>query len=330
MSVAPRVFTAIQNVNIKELSKCSQKEIRPILPCLVRMSLISPLDITKACVEGRKEILTILSGIESVNSIVALLSIDFHALEIDVKKEQILRLFFAYILLFELLPYLFICYLFYRQKIGSTQSDSVLAQSLPSGLALEFERSESTRRIRLVLSELLFIASQVQELQRNQEFQLKQSDLFDNVVYMEEISYVVCIALAELPALLSILDIAETLLHVKHGPEIICSIVANSPDSFTEVCTHLIANGERQEESALSRIRTQALTMLCNMHPCQALAVRTRCVELCRMPALAITLRYIINKKRKQTLFLLIFKMIIVCALLFQLGAQQYSHAKAG
>ncbi|XP_063992438.1 integrator complex subunit 2 isoform X2 [Diachasmimorpha longicaudata] len=107
---------------------------------------------------------------------------------------------------------------------------------------------------------------------------------------MEEIAYVICIALAELPALLSIRDIAETLLHVKHGPEIICWIVANSPDSFSEVCTHLIANGERQEESALSRIRTQALTMLCRMNPSRALAVRAKCIELCRLPALAITL----------------------------------------
>lgn len=114
--------------------------------------------------------------------------------------------------------------------------------------------------------------------------------MFDNAVYMEEISYVICIALAELPALLSLRDIAETLLHVKHGPEIICWIVANSPDSFAEVCAHLIANGERQEESALGRIRTQALTMLCRMNPSQALAVRAKCVELCRMPALAISL----------------------------------------
>lgn len=95
--VSPRVFTAIQNVDIRELSLCSHKEIRPILPCLVRMSLISPLDITKECVEGRKQVLTILSGIESVNSIIALLSIDFHALETDVRKEQQLRLDIIYL-----------------------------------------------------------------------------------------------------------------------------------------------------------------------------------------------------------------------------------------
>lgn len=178
----------------------------------------------------------------------------------------------------------------FRQKKGNVQGDSILAQSLQSALILEFERSDANRRIRLVLSEILFIESQIQELQKNQEFQIKQSDLFDSVVYMEEISYIICIALAELPDLLSIPNISETLLHIKHGPEIICWIVANNPDSFMEVCSHLIANGERQEESALSSIRTQTLTMLCQMNPSQALVVRAKCVELCRMPALAITL----------------------------------------
>ncbi|XP_068086623.1 integrator complex subunit 2 [Anabrus simplex] len=267
-TVSPRVFKAIQNVDVEELSKCTPKEIRPILPCLVRMSLISPLDNTRECAEGRKEILTLLSGIELVNSIVALLSIDFHALESDVKKEQQLR-----------------------QKLGSSQTDSVLVQSLQNGLALEFERSDSTRRLRLVLSELLLISSQLHEQQRGQEFTLRRSDLFDNAVYIEEICDVICIALAELPAVLNVLDIVETLLHVRHGPEIICWVVANSPDCFREVCTSLIANGERQEEDNVGgKIRMQALSMLCHMNPIQALAIRAKCVELCRMPALAIIL----------------------------------------
>lgn len=90
-AVLPRVFSAIQNVNTKELAQCTEREVRPILPCLVRMSLISPLDITQECVEARKEILTILSAIESVNAIVGLLSIDFHGLELDVRREQQLR-----------------------------------------------------------------------------------------------------------------------------------------------------------------------------------------------------------------------------------------------
>lgn len=75
---------------------------------------------------------------------------------------------------------------------------------------------------------------QIHEQQRGQEFYMKQSDLFDNKVYVEEICDVICIALAELPAVLSIQDVVETLLHVKHGPEIICGVVANSPDCFRE------------------------------------------------------------------------------------------------
>ena len=51
--VSPRVFRAMQNIDIVELKKCKPKEIRPILPCLVRMSLISPLDNTKECNDTR-------------------------------------------------------------------------------------------------------------------------------------------------------------------------------------------------------------------------------------------------------------------------------------
>jgi integrator complex subunit 2 len=48
-----------------------------------------------------------------------------------------------------------------RQKMGSTQADSILVHSLQNPLSLEFERSDSTRRLRLVLSEILYISSQV-------------------------------------------------------------------------------------------------------------------------------------------------------------------------
>lgn len=213
-AVDPIVFRAIQNVNIDALSKCTEQQIRPVLPCLVRMSLISPLDTSGKCSRQKMDILTITSGIELVNSIVALLSIDFHVLEGDVKKEQQLR-----------------------QKSGTVQNDSILISNLPNGLALEYERSDMTRRLRLVLSELLFIQSQIQEASEShsdQEFFMKQSELFDNDIYIEEISDVICIALAELPTLLTVQNMTETLLHVQNGPAIICRVVANFPDSFRE------------------------------------------------------------------------------------------------
>lgn len=91
LNVSRKVFQALLNVDIQELCKLSAKDIRPVLPCLVRMSLISSADNMADYADGKKDILTLLSGIELVNSIVALLSIDFHSLEIDVKKEQLLR-----------------------------------------------------------------------------------------------------------------------------------------------------------------------------------------------------------------------------------------------
>lgn len=210
-TVDPLVFRAIQNVDVETLSKCTEQQIRPVLPCLVRMSLISPLDTSGKCAKQKIDILTITSGIELVNSIVALLSIDFHVLEGDAKKEQQLR-----------------------QKSGTTQNESILINNLPDGLALEYERSDMTRRLRLVLSELLFVQSQIQENEMEQDFFMKQSELFDNDIYVEEICDVICIALAELPTILNVQSVAETLLHVHNGPVIICRVVANFPDSFRE------------------------------------------------------------------------------------------------
>ena len=89
--VLPQVFKALERADMIALSKCKEEEIRPILPCLVRMSLIAPIENTIESTAARKAILKILSGIETVNAMVALLSVDFVTLESDFKKEQQLR-----------------------------------------------------------------------------------------------------------------------------------------------------------------------------------------------------------------------------------------------
>lgn len=134
-----RAFQAIRSVSVSELSSLRDEDLRPLLPCLVRMALCSPVDESAKWTEARKEVQKLLSGLEVVNSIVALLSVDFNLLEQDALKEQQLR----------------------RKVGGSASSSSVLVESLQNGLALEFERSEPSRRLRLVLSELLRIMSQV-------------------------------------------------------------------------------------------------------------------------------------------------------------------------
>lgn len=109
--------------------------------------------------------------------------------------------------------YIFYPNFYFRQKRGSLQSDSVLLksnQNLPP--SLEFERSDSTSRLRLVLGELLYVSSQIHEQQQHStEFYMKQSDLFDNAVYIPEICDVLSIAISELPALLTIQQVTGKL-----------------------------------------------------------------------------------------------------------------------
>jgi integrator complex subunit 2 len=88
IEVSARAFDALQNLNISELLKCSEKEIRPFLMCMVRSVLLDE----KCQWQGiRKEILSILVRFEVVNNIVALLQVNYNELESDIKKEQQLR-----------------------------------------------------------------------------------------------------------------------------------------------------------------------------------------------------------------------------------------------
>ncbi|XP_046325730.2 integrator complex subunit 2-like isoform X2 [Haliotis rufescens] len=261
------VFQAMQSVDIDSLSECSESDIRPVLVSLVRMALCSPLETSDSWTKARKDVLKILSGLDVVNSIVALLSIDFHALEQDVKKEQQLR-----------------------AKLGGNQGDSVLVSQLHHGLALEFERSDAPRRIRLLLSELLYIMSEIKEQSKGGNYQ-KQSELFESEVYLEEVCDVLCIAQAELPNLLPMTELAEALLCVKNGAWLLCQLVSNSPQCFMTVCSSLVSRGERVDEETLGgRQRLEMLRMLCTINPKEALNVRRMCIQHCTMPGLAIAL----------------------------------------
>merc|ERR1712012_1024360 len=141
-----------------------------------------------------------------------------------------------------------------------------------------FEKGDANRRLRLVLSELLAVIEQIQSSTKDPNeqssttanFNMKQSELFDHLVYLSEV--------------------AEALLRLKYGPYIICHIVANQPDCFSEVVNHLLKLGEKQGDDYPSRVRRQALLLLCQMNPTQNSSVRNKCVELQKMPGLAISL----------------------------------------
>ncbi|XP_053310565.1 integrator complex subunit 2 isoform X2 [Spea bombifrons] len=264
--VSPYAFEAMQKVDVVRLAALSDPELRLLLPCLVRMALCAPADQSHSWAQDKKLLLRLLSGVEAVNSIVALLSVDFHALEQDANKEQQLR-----------------------HKLGGGSGESILVSQLQHGLTLEFEHSDSPRRLRLVLSELLAIINKVAD--SGGEFFMKSSELFESPVHMEEAADVLCILQAELHTLLPITEMAEALLHVRNGAWFLCLLVANVPDSFNEVCRSLIKNGERQDEESIGgRRRTEALRQLCKMNPSQALKVRGMVVEECHLPGLGVAL----------------------------------------
>lgn len=254
--VTTRAFLTLQRVDVDALVTFPEWELRPLLPCLVRMALCSPLDLRPEWTLKKETILRVLSGIESVNAIVALLSIDFHLLEIDVRKEQLLR-----------------------NKAGPS-AESVLVSSFSNAISLEFERSDAARRLRLVLSQLIMLMGSSRPD--------KCSDLFSMDIYVDEVADVLCIAHAELPGILNVTDMAEALLGVRNGPAFITRVVSNSPESFLEVAYHLISNANDRVDN--SERRVDCLTQLCRMNPVEALQVRARAVEMCRMPELCVLL----------------------------------------
>ncbi|KXJ29444.1 Integrator complex subunit 2 [Exaiptasia diaphana] len=263
---SPKAFSSIRSASVGELSSLSTKQLRPLLPCLVRMALCSPVDQSFSWTVGRKGIQKILSGLEVVNSIVALLSVDFSLLEQDAIKEQELR----------------------RKVGGSAGAASILVESLQSELVQEFERSEPSRRLRLILSELLRIMNKVS---LKEEYMPETSELFQCEVFLEEVSDVICIAQAELPSLLPLEQLAETLLRVKYGSWLLCRLVANVPDKFEQVCSALLSNGEVQDDNSLGgMVRTQALRQLCSMNPSYAMVMQAEAIRQCCLPGLAVVL----------------------------------------
>ncbi|XP_053695258.1 integrator complex subunit 2 isoform X2 [Sabethes cyaneus] len=158
---------------------------------------------------------------------------------------------------------------------------------------MDFERADILNKVRVVLSEIFNVQAQINEQAsqtsaQKSESTTKKSELFDNDIYLEEIADIICIALAELPSLLNVLEVVETLLYVNNGSKIICWVIANMPDCFREVVTALITNGD--EDNPDGKLRLTALYELCDMNPGQALTTRTICVEHTKMPSLMLKL----------------------------------------
>ena len=64
----------------------------------------------------------------------------------------------------------------------------------------------------------------------------------------------------------------------------------NIPPVHISVVNHLLRLGDKQDEDYPNKVRQKSLLLLCQMDPTQNLAVRNRCVEMQKMPGLAISL----------------------------------------
>ncbi len=267
LPVTVRAFEFMERLDVEGIHSLPDHELRPLLPSLVRMALCVPIDTSNEWMEKKKGILIKLSSTDVANTIVSLLSVDFHALDMDLRKEIAVR-----------------------SKMGSSSVDSSFHLPSNHGLALEFERSDGARKFRLVLSELISIQA-FARMQSVLQSSLATSELFDNDIYLDEVSDVLAIAAAELPASVQLTEVAETLVHIRRGPDVICRLVANFPETFFDVCSTLVMNGDKQdEESIIARNRIKTLRQLCQMNPSRALAIRSLAIEAMRMPGLAVLL----------------------------------------
>lgn len=160
-----------------------------------------------------------------------------------------------------------------------------------------FESASNIDKLKIVATEYLKLQEKARQLAFNHgpsSTKLLQSDLFDNRIYVEEVSYCLCLLLMRpmIHPLINILDMSEALLHIKYGATYITRLVANMPDRCLEVCQTLITYGERLDECAnfneISEQRAKTLRLLCLLNPSIAFTVRLTTLQMCKMPSLTI------------------------------------------
>ena len=255
-SMSLDTFNAINLLDLELVKRLDAGQLRPILPCLTRMAFCQSLDKSDKWNTKKKQILQIIAEMEEVNMIVSLLAVDFQQLDQDIKK----------------------C----RQK-------QVAEQSL--NLGLDFESGTPTAKLMLFFAEYYQVQSQANELTYNKPQSLTkfvQSELFDHELYVDIISDIVCIVLAELPNTLPLIELIETLTTVRIGAKIICRIAANFSELFNNICSSLLELSDEENFIGLNRVKI--IRMLCKMNPSYSLVIRSAAIENCKLPALCVYL----------------------------------------
>lgn len=157
---------------------------------------------------------------------------------------------------------------------------------------ISFESCGCSDRLKLVAAEYVRIQDAARlSNQTQQETKLIRSELFDNPIYIEDISYCLC-ALIMRSTNINIIDLSEALLHTKFCTTYIVRLAANMPDRCQELCQSLISLGEKLDEGAInnevSTQRSKTLRLLCLMNPSIAPTLRAATWQLCKMPSLTV------------------------------------------
>ncbi|OTF81453.1 integrator complex subunit 2-like protein, partial [Euroglyphus maynei] len=290
-----KCFDLIQTLNFDQLDQLPSRDIRYILPCLVRMCHCDTIDSSRKCLDNRRKLKRILTSFPEANDIRQILDIDYVQLETEVKKDLQLRLK-STSSSSSSQPQPFETYLLSSVfKSINISNDSCYTEH---SLMRIFEHNDQRLliRMKLVLNELLTLFVYF----KNQSYQLNQpqsgpiaSELFDTEIYLDEIVDLIYFAIAEMPNTFQLSEIVETLLIVKNGLPLIVRLVANFSESFHEICSTLINNSDCnsiEEQNFLSTNRVQVLRKLCQMNQSEALLIRSEAIELCRMPNLIVML----------------------------------------
>ncbi|KAF7489905.1 Integrator complex subunit 2 [Sarcoptes scabiei] len=259
-------FEAIQTLSFESIERLSARDLRMILPCLVRMINCNALT-SDRCEISRKNMQKILMRFSDTNNIESLMNLDYVNLELEVKKE-----------------------IHNRQKVSNYENYllSSLKKSIDSKNSINvFNSLNYLDKMKLVLNELIQL--KYSSLASNNQGII--ASLFDPDVYVDEFVDIICCACHAMPNLFTISEVSERLLLVKNGLQMICRLVANFPDSFHEICSKLlISKDQLDENNFVLNHRTAVLRKLCQMNPAEASIIRNEVVEICKLPNLVVML----------------------------------------
>lgn len=262
MDGAAKAFAAISLFDEHRLNKLNSDELRPLLPCLTRMAFCPSLDCSDKWANQKKKTLQLISHLEEVNLIVSLLSVDFQVIENEWKRNG-------------------------RQKM----SESIVL-SVSNHLLVELESANPGKKLLLFMHELQQLQQRLSSIGGLSSLQRPiTSELFDHDIYMDAMSDMACVLLAELPHSFLMNDLIDTLLAVKSGPLLICRLALNFPHAFNDICSHLLDKEENEPEHVFAvERRIQVLRALCRLNPSHSLLVRAQALAAGRLPALCVYL----------------------------------------